>query len=86
VSASWAEVQARHARDPRFMAVVGEQKLVLFRSYLRMRQDLDDMRLDAAEKEFMVRVFLAAGPGSSIPAREKCLSGVVHRSICDSLA
>jgi hypothetical protein len=56
-SSRWADVQLRLAGEPRFLAVVGVQKLHLFRSYVRMLQDRDGMRLDAAEREFMVRAW-----------------------------
>jgi hypothetical protein len=51
----WSDVQRQLAKDERFQAVVGEHKLVLFHNYVRTRRDIDDMRLDNSEKEFMVR-------------------------------
>ena len=54
-SSRWADVQRRHAGDPRFAAVVGEQRLLLFRDFVRMRQEVDDMQLSDAEKDYMAR-------------------------------
>ena len=51
----WADVQQLCYADRRFFAVAGEQKLVLFREFVQLRQEVDDMRLSDAEKDYMVR-------------------------------
>ena len=61
-SSRWADVQRRHAGDPRFVAVVGEQRLLLFRDFVRMRQEVDDMQLSDAEKDYMARRLCVAVP------------------------
>lgn len=54
-SAQWAEVSAHFANDPRFTAVAADDRLMLFRSYIRMLHEMKDLRLDPAEQEFVVR-------------------------------
>jgi FF domain len=52
----WNDVQRQLASDVRFQAVVGEHKLTLFRDYVRLRQEVDGLKVSDAEKDFMVRV------------------------------
>ena len=65
-AARWADVTRRCAGDPRFKAAQGERKLTLFRDYVRVRQEVDDMQLPAAEKDFMVRQ-LRPGRAGNVP-------------------
>lgn len=55
-SAQWAEVSAHFANDPRFTAVAADDRLMLFRSYIRMLHEMKDLRLDPAEQEFVRRM------------------------------
>ena len=54
-SARWADVAAHFANDPRFTAVAADERLMLFRSYIRMLHEMKDLRLSEAEQEFVVR-------------------------------
>ena len=71
VTSRWADVQRKLAKDARFQAIVGEQKISLFRSYVRMRQEVDCMRLDSSEREFMVcsSVLCVSAAGCQAPRR-----------------
>ena len=53
-SAQWPAVAEHFAPDPRFTAVPKESRFVLFRSYIRMQQDMNALKLDDTEREYMV--------------------------------
>ena len=50
-SAQWPAVSEHFAPDPRFTAVPKESRFVLFRSYIRMQQDMNALKLDDTERE-----------------------------------
>lgn len=58
-SAQWPGVAEHFAADPRFTAVPELNRFVLFRSYIRMQQDMNALKLDDAEREYMVRFNLS---------------------------
>lgn len=60
-SAKWPAVSEHFAADPRFTAVPQANRFVLFRSYIRMQQDMLALKLDDSEMEYMVR------PVSTLP-------------------
>jgi FF domain len=51
----WPDVQRTLSADARFQAVVGEHKLTLFRDFVRMRAEVDDVAGSDAERNYMVR-------------------------------
>ena len=53
-SARWADVAAHFANDPHFTAVADADRLTLFRSYIRMLHEMNDLRLSGAEQEYVV--------------------------------
>jgi FF domain len=61
-SAQWPTVAKHFANDPRFTAVPEDSRFVLFRSYIRMQQDMNALKLNDAEREYMVRGAAAACP------------------------
>lgn len=56
------DAQARLADDPRFLAVVGIRKLDLFRAHVRALDGAAGLRLDDAERAFLVRAGTRQAP------------------------
>lgn len=54
-SARYADVSEHFGGDPRYTGVPPDERLNLFRSYIRMLNERKDLRLNAAEEEFLVR-------------------------------
>lgn len=63
-SAQWADVSAHFGNDPRFTAVAREDRVMLFRSYIRMLHEVKDLRLDPNELEFVVQPPLPLHPAA----------------------
>lgn len=53
-SAQWSDVAQHFEADPRFNAIPPSNRFVLFRSYIRMQQDMHALKLDDTEREYMV--------------------------------
>eukprot|EP00892_Ulva_mutabilis_P003427 jgi/Ulvmu1/1456/UM011_0186.1 len=55
-SARWADVAAHFANDPRFTGVAESERLMLFRSYIRMLHEMNNLRLSEPEQEYVRRM------------------------------